>query len=241
MKFLAAALTSLATFVVAPAAFAIDLDFTSLPPSVDGDSQWSTTVDGITVTVTPGPSGTRLDWTPEDGFGVEGPSYEDDEIEGNETLTVTFEDANGDPIDVIIDSFNVADLFHEAAATGPSYDEIGRYQVDGASPVAFTPSSGVVGHSNVNGTGTILVGAESSSVVLTAPGKVNAIYWTGTGWHKKKKVQEQNHEFALAGISFHVESVPELSASGAAGAFLVLGGLGLVLGGRRRRLANAVA
>lgn len=245
MKLSAAVLSAVATLSMASAAYAIDLDFTSIAPdqnetpcagNPNGASCWSTTIEGITVTLTPGPSGTALYWDKDDGFGVTGPSYEKDEIEGNETLTVSFTDAQGNSVEVILDSFNVSDLFFEQDDEGKlTYAEVGKYQVDGAGVVSFTPD-GVAGHSNVNGTGTLSVGASTSTLVLTAPGKIVKNY----GWGPWKKQSHQDHEYSLAGLSFHVVSVPELSVGGAAPALLLLGAMGLVLGGGRRRPTDSV-
>lgn len=246
MKFSAGVLSAIATLSVASAAYAVDLDFTSIPPNQNqspcagapnGASCWATTTaDGITVTITPGPSGTSLYWDDDDGFGVSGPSYEDDEVEGNETLTVKFTDAQGNAVNVVLDSFNVSDLFVELDDEGKrSYAEIGKYKVDGAAVVSFTPTNGVADHSNVNGTGTVYVGASTSTLILTAPGKIVEQYYQYVWGRPKLKESHQDHEFSLAGLSFQVVSVPELSAGGAAPALLLLSGMGLVLGGRRRR------
>jgi hypothetical protein len=233
MKFSAGILSFLSTASIASAAYAIDIDFTSIPPGADGASEWSTTVDGVTVTVTPGP-GTELSWDAQDGFGVSGGGYENDEIEGDEVLTVTFTDSTGAPVEVELVSFEVSDLFKERSNFGfGRYDEVGNYQVDGQATVGFTPKHGVTGYSKPNGEGTVLVGESTTTLALTAPGY--------TKWSKHKKWFKQDHEFALGGISFEVVSTPELGTSGAAAAALLLGGLGMVLKGRRRRLAGTAA
>jgi hypothetical protein len=251
MKLAAAVLSTVATVTLASSAFAIDLDLTNMAPGTGtpfnphGATSWQTTVDGITVKITP-VGGTIYYADPVDGFGIMGPSYEDDEIEGPvESLTVEFLDAGGNPVAVVLDSFNVADLFYEDV-DGHYYNEIGEYQVDGSNVVEFTPASGVTGYSSPNGEGTVGVGATTTTLVLTAPGKIESTQWVqvkkkwGWGYDWQCITKKENHEFALAGLSFHVENVPELSASGLNGAILLLGGLGLVLGGRRR-LLGAVA
>jgi hypothetical protein len=240
MKLAAAALSCLGTLFAVSSVYATELDFTPTLPSgsssanPNGQSSWSYEVDDVLVVVTAGPRrSNRLYWDQDDGFGVNEPwmwrspnGYEYDEIDSGETLTVSFYDASnpGTAVNVVVDSFDVTDLFNETR--GHNYDEIGNYELDSGGQVQFTAGT-VENHSNVNGTGTVLVGATTTTLTLTAPGHVNG----------------EDHEFSVAGLEFHVaaESVPELAASGTAGAFLLLSGFGLVLGGRRRRLLPVVA
>lgn len=229
MKKPAALLACLATLSAASAAHAIEIDFTSIAGNPNGASSWSTTVDGVTVSVIPGPKGTKLYWDSEDGFGVNGGGvgYEVDEIDGNERLYVTFTDASGKPVEVHIESFGVTDLFNEAKNSGwGNYDEVGYYATQSGSYTMFTAGT-VADHSNVNGTGTVAVGADSWLLLLKAPGKTN--------------YGKEDHEFSLGGISFEVASVPELGATGAVAAMFLLGGLGLVATGRRRRVIPTLA
>jgi hypothetical protein len=235
MKSSVAVLACLSTFALASAAHAIEADFTSIPPAAgaNGASSWTfTTAEGYSVVVTPGPDGGKLYWDGDDGFGVNNTpgSYEYDEIDGAESLTVTFFDSSGTQIKVVVDSFSVTDLFNETRPGGPAYDEKGSYSIDGGPAVNFNAGN-VSGHSNVNGTGTVLVGSEATSLTLTAPGKETKTF--GPWWNRTK--QTQDHEYSLGGVSFHVVSVPELSVGGAGEAMLLLAGIGLVLGGRRRR------
>lgn len=222
-KNLIAAAVGLSTLGAVGAAHATELDFTSIAGNPSGSSVWSTTVDGITVTVTPGPIGTRLYWDSTDGFGVSGGlGYEPDEIDGSESLTLTFTDVNGNPVQVQLATITVSDLFNEQQNNNKvMYDERGAYAINGGAPVTFTAGT-VQNHDNANGTGVVVVGQSASTLVLTSPGLT--------------KMGKQDHEFSLAGISFTVTAVPELSAQGAAASLVLLGGIALIVGGRRRRV-----
>jgi len=177
-----------------------------------------TTDSGANATITPGPQGSTFYWGTDDGFGVrysgQG-AYEYDEIEGPESLAITFSQP------VYIESVLVTDLFREQTNVGTTYNETGTY----------TLSNGTTGSVTANGTGgtngeqTVTIGAWASSIVFRGAGAVGGFLGFGT----------RTNEYSVAGITFGgPTAVPELDPSAAgAGLVLLLGGL-MVLGGRRR-------
>ncbi len=206
----------------------IELDFTDLDSFATsetnpmGDQSWTGSKDGLSVTVTAGPSSSNLWWDGQDGFGVDtdtwfnsGKNYEDDEVEGSESLTVTFSQA----VDIV--SMNLTDLFNEAGCSFcSSYLEKGYYQIDGGAKVAFYADPGEVLGSGSNGEKTVAINSTATTIVLTAPGSF------GSG----------GSEFSLSGFMVSVASaaVPELSAAGAGSAVALFLGFGLIIAGRRR-------
>jgi hypothetical protein len=199
---------------LASAAYAIDVDFTA----VGGDtSEWEyTTSDGITVKVSPGAG--DLSFDEGDGYFVSGSS-----TNPGDWLTVTFWDGDTQ-VDVVVDSISVSDLFRQTTASGrKKYKEIGAYETDGSDAVKFNKKK-LEGYDKHTGSGTLVVDASTSALTLTSLGSQG----------KNGKINK-THDYFLSGISFHVESVPELTASGSVAGLFLLGGMGLVLGGWRRR------
>lgn len=176
------------------------------------------TASGANATITPGPEGSSFYWGTDDGFGVRyngSGAYEYDEIEGPESLSITFSQP------VYIESVLVTDLYRERTNIGTTYNETGSY----------TLSNGTVGNITANGLGgangeqTVSVGAWTSSIVFRGAGAVGGFLGFGT----------THSEYSVGGITFGGPiAVPELDPSSAgAGLILLLGGL-VVLGGRRR-------
>jgi len=110
-------------------------------------------LDGYELTLLPAPEGARLWWDAVDGFGVRF-SYEDDEIEGVEELTVQFSAA------VYLDAIHVSDLYLEGGRR-----EIGFYQLDGGAKQSFLALPGAP-----NGELSIDVGATVRTIGFSAPG-----------------------------------------------------------------------
>ncbi|MHC4161709.1 MAG: PEP-CTERM sorting domain-containing protein [Planctomycetota bacterium] len=111
-------------------------------------------LDGYELTLLPAPEGARLWWDAVDGFGVRY-SYEDDEIEGVEKLTVHFS------APVYLDTIHVSDLFLEGGRR-----EIGFYQLDGGTKRSFAAVPGAP-----NGERSIDVGAAVRTIDFSAPGR----------------------------------------------------------------------
>ena len=100
--------------------FADTVDFTDNAfADAEDKSSWDFSWQGITVTVTAGPSGAVIWHDGYDGFGVKY-SYENDEIEGPESLTLTFSSS------IDLEEIYIADLFKRH-----TYYEKGWYQLDG--------------------------------------------------------------------------------------------------------------
>ena len=77
----------------------------------------------MTWTIVAKPAGAVLDWNDVDGFGNEGPGYEDDEIEEGEVLHIYFSEA------VYVHQIHLTDFFYENG-----YLETGNYQVGDSAP-----------------------------------------------------------------------------------------------------------
>lgn len=186
-----------------------------------GGSDYGTTAtfntdSGANATITPGPVGASFYWGTDDGFGVRyngTGAYEYDEIEGPETLSITFSQP------VYVESILVSDLFRERTNAGTRYNERGSYTLSNGTSGNIVAN----GAGGVNGEQTVGIGAWTSSITFQAIGRVGG-YLFGT-----------NNEYSLAGITFRgPTSVPELDPSAAGAALiLLLGGL-MVLGGKRR-------
>lgn len=116
-----------------------------------------------------------------DGIGIIY-SYENDEIESDEILQVSFSS------NVNLDVLHIADLFHECRSS--CYNETGEYSLDGTTWTLFTAPTNP---SNSNGEMSIAIGQTVSSLWLRAPGQV------GT----------EDHEFALQMLD--ISAVPEPS------------------------------
>jgi hypothetical protein len=240
-------------------AMASSVDFrTASSPS---GSTWSTTVDGVKVTVSVGPSGSSLYWDSKDGFGVKGSNgYEGDEVEGAEWLTVSFSE------EVKLGDIYLTDLFTEPSNSAPSnaikppagytYSEKGTYTLANGTAVGFLANTDAKPDPETNGEKTLSVNTNTTGVTLTAPGMQGATQYTykvqtGTkyDWRTRKYVPvysnatgsyyAEDHDYSLAGLTFSkiVSSVPELDGKSAYAALgLLIGGL-LAATSRRRRAA----
>jgi hypothetical protein len=139
----------------------------------DMATSFTATVGGVTTTLAPDPKGARLYWDQTDGIGVRW-SYETDEIEGVERLSVVFTS----PIQLT--QIMLTDLFHE-----DGYLETGWYQLDGGAASWFTADPGQL-LGATNGVKLLDVSRTVSSIQFGAPGKING----------------QNHEFSVARVSY---------------------------------------
>jgi hypothetical protein len=144
---------------------------------------FSASVDGLTITVTANPTGSRLWWDSTDGLGVQY-RYERDEIESVERLRIGFSTP------VYLSRVLITDLFNEG------YLERGYYQLNGSGTwVEFsalpsqTPSSS-------NGELTLVLNPSVpvSSILFRAPGRLPLL--------------NQNHEFSVARIEAVATPIP---------------------------------
>ncbi len=217
---LRASVLALATLTVASTASAEFVDFRSSSQfgGSDYDSSASfTTQSGATATIIPGPSGSSLYWGTDDGFGVRysgSGAYEYDEIEGPESLSITFSQP------VYIESVLVSDLFREQTNIGTTYNETGTYTLGNGTTGTITANN-----NSSNGEQTVTIGSWTQSIIFRGAGYVGGFLGIGT----------RNNEYSVAGITFRgPTAVPELDPSAAGTALiLLLGGL-MVLGGKRR-------
>lgn len=180
---------------------------------------------GVSATLTAEPEGTYLTWNVDwlarrDGFGVDGASYEADEVEDPEFFRLEFDQ------DVWLQRAWIRNFFYAEQPT-PNfvpYNECGWYEVFGsrttfcqADSTRVTPVS--------NGEYDILFGGlflpAGTPILLGAYGIVTAPLLDGL-------VQPGHHEWSLAGLEFDIAQVPEPAT-------LVLLGLGLLVAARSRR------
>jgi hypothetical protein len=153
----------------------------------------------------------RVYWDSKDGYGVDGVSYEDDEIEDPEALRISFSQS------VIVDRVLITDLFIEGT---PSYIEVGSYSIDGGNIWETILADGLYSNGEVE---LDMQSSLVSSILFTAPGRL---------------ANGEDHEFSVAGIDFSTTSSqgdPSNSMPEPSGTLLfALGGL-LVGGASRRR------
>jgi hypothetical protein len=149
-----------------------------------------------------------LTYFSDDGIGIAGSGYEDDEIEGDERLVLAFNDT------VTVVGFNLTDFFNEHG-----YLEWGAVQFvygDGTTSLFSILTASLT--QTTEGTNGLFSTAVNQSNVLAmifaAPGLVDG----------------QHHEFSLAGVTIDtaVPSIPEPAS-------MLLVGTGLLLGVRRLR------
>jgi hypothetical protein len=149
--------TLLTLCLLASAAWADTVDFRDpnlFGPADEQTSYEAVVLDGYTMTLLPAPDGARLWWDAVDGFGVRY-SYEKDEIEGVERLSVHFSSA------VHLDTIHVTDLFYEGWRR-----EVGDYQLDGGDWHRFRAKWGAP-----NGELSIPVGETVQTIGFSAPGR----------------------------------------------------------------------
>jgi hypothetical protein len=193
-------------------AFAANLDFASaaFAPG-DGRSSFAyTAADGVTLTLTAGPNwqGARLQQD-SDGFGVSTILDSDpDEIDGVETLTLSFSQG------VTVSDVFINDLFNEG------YLEVGSYSINGGQAISFSASASQVPGST-NGQLTLDLDTVVTSLTFSAP---------AAGLFRQ-------NDFAVRGINYTVATreVPELSGSAAPLALMLLIGCALLVNDRRAR------
>lgn len=218
---LRASALALATLTVASSASAEFVDFRNA--SEFGGSNYGTsatfnTDSGANATITPGPVSASFYWGTDDGFGVRyngSGAYEYDEIEGPESLSITFSEP------VYIESVLVSDLFREQTNLGSTYNETGTFTVTNGTSSSV---GSIVANGTPSGDQTVSVGAWATSIVFRGAGYVGGFLG----------LNRQTNDYSLAGITFGATAVPELDPSAAGTALiLLLGGL-MVLGGKRR-------
>jgi hypothetical protein len=168
--------------LVPVASHAGTIDFRSASfAGADYAASFTASVGGVTTTLTPDPTGARLYWDSTDGIGVRW-SYETDEIEGVEQLSVAF----SSPIQIT--QIMLTDLFYE-----DGYLERGWYQLDGGAANWFEADPSQL-PGLTNGVKLLDLNETVSSLQFGAPGKVNG----------------RNHEFSVARIRFaNAAPVPE--------------------------------
>jgi hypothetical protein len=213
-----AVLGFLAVLASSSTAFAANLDFASAA-FAPGDGQGSfsyTASDGVTLTLTAGPNwqGARLQQDSIDGFGVSTILDSDpDEVDGAETLSLTFSQG------VTVSDVFITDLFNEG------YLEQGTYSVNGGQAISFSALQGqTTGGSN--GSLTLDLDTVVTSLTFSAP---------SAGFFRQ-------NDFAVRGINYTVASapatqVPELSGNAAPLALMLLIGCALLVNDRRARLS----
>jgi hypothetical protein len=169
----------------------------------DGAPSFSATVDGVTASLAPDPAGAHLYWDSTDGIGVRW-SYETDEIENDERLTLSF----SSPIH--IQEIMLTDLFNEHG-----YLETGWYELDGGPATGFTADADQL-LGITNGVKLISLDRQVSSIRFGAPGMIGPA---------------EGHEFSIGRVKFGAAApVPEP----ASGLLLSAGGLLIGWAVRRR-------
>ena len=166
------------------------IDFTVAPfEQIDNQSTWSTTVDGIEITFTAYPEGATFYWDDNDGYrdgiGIRH-SYENDEIEYDEMMKISFSET------ILLEYAFLTDLFYES-----DYQEEGYYWFDGGSEVHFYADLGQP--TGTYGEKTLDIDQYVDYIYFRAPGKI---------WNPDTEVWE-DHEYSVGGI--YISKVPEPS------------------------------
>jgi hypothetical protein len=210
---------ALCVLLVAAPAFAAEVDFRSSEfSSANHRSSFTYTADdGVTLTLTAGPAFSTLYQDSADGFGVRSlTGYDSSQVEGRETLTISFSET------VLITDVFINDLFIERTLLGGTYAEIGYY----------TTVNGTTEFRAIQGAGT------SGELTLHPDVWVDAIVFTAPGL-----VGFQTHDYSVAGINYTTSgggaaaggsAVPELDASAGSTGLLLLVGAAALLSDRRR-------
>lgn len=209
-----AVLGFLAALATSSTAFAANLDFASaaFAPG-DGQSSFAYTAsDGVTLTLTAGPNWqlARLQQD-SDGFGVSTLLDSDpDEVDGSETLTLSFSQG------VNVSDVFINDLFNEG------YLEVGSYSINGGQAISFSALQSQTTYGS-NGALTLDIDTVVTSLTFSAP---------AAGLFRQ-------NDFAVRGINYTVAAqttaVPELSGGSAPLALMLLIGCAMLLNDRRVR------
>jgi hypothetical protein len=187
------------SFCLAGVSSATVIDFRSYDPWHGAHDQTSFTYGNVTLS--PSPGGSTLWHDTIDGIGVQY-DYENDEIEGDEVLEVSFKR------DVTLNAIYIADLFHEQI-DGQWYYETGQYSTDGGTSwVDFSADDPT--YQMDNGEIVLTVGLHN----------VNSLWFRSPG----TSIPGQTHEFAVQGIEM-TAAAPEpgtllLLGSGLAGLYV---------------------
>jgi len=186
-------------FGLAAGSYATVIDFTSSDfSSAGGQSSFYYSSAGLTIEALP--SGAVLYHDTTDGLGVIY-GYEDDEVEGDESLHLHFDDAQ------FLNGILITDLFYEPSNDGNySFQEEGQYSFDQIQWVDFKADISQTPSPATNGELALLF---PSSTIITD------IWFQAPGWQNL-----EDHEFSIAKID--VTPTPEpatilLLASGLAG------------------------
>ncbi len=168
-------LVSLVTLFLFGTAFATYIDFRVPGPDPDNDhrvaSGYLINQGGVTLTIaSAGPE--DLWWDDKDGFGIWGDEYENDEIEDEEIMIISFSST------VYVSYFDLTDLFIEG--TDP-YAEEGSWFSPGLGSTSFSQNDSTV----TNGEYKLDINAYIDEIWFSAPGKING----------------EDHEFSIAGVA----------------------------------------
>jgi hypothetical protein len=183
----------LALLLASPAA-AATIDFRSDPFSAaNGATSFtmsSAAIPGTPLTITAAPSGAKLDWDSTGGFGIDY-SYMENQIEGPELLTISFETP------VSISSVLIRYLYNDPYDSGSGhYLETGSYSLNGGAWIDFSanpsqfPSPTIFGEQTLAINPSVLV----SNIAFMAPGILSDL--------------NQNHEFSVAAINASAVPIP---------------------------------
>jgi hypothetical protein len=144
--------------LVASPAFAALINYKDAAHSgASGQTSYATSAGGTTVTAKAGPVGANITWNAGDGLGVNSTAgWEADEIEGKESLTLTFSQPT------LITALYLTDLFREGG-----YTEKGSYTLDGGAAKEFSASEAT----GTNGAKTVAVNKTATVIKLYAPDK----------------------------------------------------------------------
>jgi hypothetical protein len=173
----------------------IDFRNPSFDPGSSASSLTKTDVLGdLDITFTPDPVSATLYWDGTDGLGVKS-SYEYDEVENPELLSLSFSKS------VMLSSVLITDFFNETRHN-LAYDEIGWYALDlndlsqfDTYKEEFYAYDLMMPELNAgNGQGTLFIGESINSITFSAPGRMFSL---------------QDHEFSVAGVDVTAAPTPE--------------------------------